>query len=115
MKHLRRVLLVVLAGMILILIALFFIHRRNPQRVSIFFASCCKQWASSSFNTGQIYPGRRRDPTQVDLINNRDDTNGYSTRDTYIIDDSFDDSGSGQGNTICTQRTIARQTRIIER
>ena len=43
-----------------------------------------------------------------------DITNAGSTGVTFITDPP-DDSGSGQGNTICTQRTIARQTRIVDR
>ena len=52
------------------------------------------------------------------LVSRRDETNADSncTKETFIEANRNDiDTGSGEGPTVCVQRTIARQIRSMER
>jgi len=115
MKRTQRYLYVALIVIILILITVFCMYRKYPDLVKQLFGKCCKQ-VSSNFSTGARYNQHGAHMPIMDpaLRDGTDITNAGSTGVTFITDPP-DDSGSGQGNTICTQRTIARQTRIVDR
>ena len=110
LKKLEHALFYVLCFFFLFVFFGVFLFWWKPSEVSALFNACCKQWAQRYSQQPNYIMANSHEP-----YNNREETtNGYSTNVTYI-NDMPDDSGSGQGNTICTQRTIARQTRIIER